>query len=142
MVNDESAGKVDRFIALIESRTSVRDRICRSVQLALSWPLVAYSTVSELERQPDDASPDLVILSLSDASIEACARALNDLLEQFPSVPIIVLASENDAGLARTAMSHGAKGYIPCVTGFEIAGEAVRFVLAGVADGPSVRRSA
>ena len=134
--------KADRFIALIESRTLVRDRIRRSVQLAISWPIVTYSTVSELERQPDDTSPDLVILSLTDASIEACARALNDLLEQFPSVPIIVLASENDADLARTAMSHGAKGYIPCVTGFEIAGEAVRFVLAGVADGPSVRRSA
>ena len=124
--------KADRFIALIESRTLVRDRIRRSVQLAISWPIVTYSTVSELERQPDDTSPDLVILSLTDASIEACARALKDLLEQFPSVPIIVLASENDAGLARTAMSHGAKGYLPCMTGFEIVGEAVRFVLAGV----------
>jgi DNA-binding NarL/FixJ family response regulator len=131
-VNIETAGKADRFIALIESRTLVRDRIRRSVQLAISWPVVTCSTVAELERQPDDASPDLVILSLSDASIEACARALKDLLEQFPSVPIIVLASENDADLARTAMSHGAKGYIPCTTGFEIAGEAVRFVLAGV----------
>jgi DNA-binding NarL/FixJ family response regulator len=141
-VNDETAGKADRFIALIESRTLVRDRIRRSVQLALSWRVVTYSTVSELERQPDDASPDLVILSLADANIEACARALKDLLEQFPSIPIIVLASENDADLARTAMSHGAKGYLPCTTGFEIAGEAVRFVLAGVADGPSVRRSA
>ena len=129
-MNDETAGKVDRFIALIESRTSVRDRICRSVQLALSWPLVAYSTVSELERQPDGASPDLVIFSLTDASIEACARALKKLLDQFPSIPIIVLASENDAGLARAAMSQGAKGYLPCTTGFEIAGEAVRFVLA------------
>ena len=141
-MNIETAGKADRFIALIESRTLVRDRIRRSVQLAISWPIVTYSTVSELERQPDDTSPDLVILSLTDASIEACAKALKDLLEQFPSIPVIVLASENDAGLARTAMSHGAKGYIPCMTGFEIAGEAVRFVLAGAADGPSVRRSA
>jgi DNA-binding NarL/FixJ family response regulator len=100
------------------------------VQFALSWPVVTYSTVSELKRQADDASPDLVILSLANASVDACAIALKDLLEQFPSIPIIVLASENDAGLARAAMSQGAKGYLPCTTGFEIAGEAVRFVLA------------
>jgi DNA-binding NarL/FixJ family response regulator len=123
-------GRLPPFIALIEGRTSVRDRIRRSVQLALWWPVVTYSTVSELKRQP--ASPDLVTLSLTDATIEACAEALKDLLEQFPSVLIIVLASENDAGLARTAISHGAKGYLPCTTGFEIAVEAVRFVLADV----------
>ena len=128
-MNDETAGKVDRFIALIESRALVRECIRCSMQSALSLPVVTYSTVSKLERQPDDGSPDLVVLSLTDASIEACARALNDLSELFPSIPIIVLASENDVDLARTAMGHGAKGYFPCTTDFESVVEAVRFVL-------------
>jgi DNA-binding NarL/FixJ family response regulator len=123
-------GRFDPFIALIESRTPVQDLIRRGVQVALSWPVATYSTVSELERQPGDASPDLLILSLADASVDACARALKKLLELFPSIPIIVLASENDAGLAWTAVSHGPKGYLSCTTGFEIAGEAARFVLA------------
>jgi DNA-binding NarL/FixJ family response regulator len=126
---NDTAGKVDRFIALIENRALVRECIRRSMQSALSLPVVTYSTVSKLERQPDNGSPDLVMLFLTDASIEACARALNDLSELFPSIPIIVLASENDVDLARTAMGHGAKGYFPCTTDFESVVEAVRFVL-------------
>ena len=46
------------------------------------------------------------------------------------TVPVIVLAQRNDLDLARTAIRHGAKGYIPCTLGFDIAVEAVRFVLA------------
>jgi DNA-binding NarL/FixJ family response regulator len=135
-----AAARVDCFIALIESPASMRERIRCSLQSALSLPVVTYSTVSELERRPDDdASADLVMLSLADASTEACAAALKALSELFPGIPIIVLARENDVDLARTAMSRGAKGYFPCTTGFEIAVEAVRFVLAGGADGLSVR---
>ncbi len=48
-----------------------------------------------------------------------------------PGVPIIVLAYNGDAEIAKTAISHGAKGYIPATLRFDIAIEAVRFVLAG-----------
>ena len=53
------------------------------------------------------------------------------LSELAPRIPVIVLAYNNDTELARTAICHGAKGYIPVTMGFEIAVEAVRFVLAG-----------
>jgi DNA-binding NarL/FixJ family response regulator len=118
----------DRSIALIEARTFVRECIRLSMQRALSSPVVTYSTPSELEGA---TSTKLVVLSLMDGSQEACAGALLGLTEHIPGVPVIVLASTNDVGLARTAISHGAKGYIPCAMGFEIALEAMRFVLAG-----------
>jgi DNA-binding NarL/FixJ family response regulator len=72
------------------------------------------------------------------------------LSELVPRVPVIVLADKSDADLARTAIRHGAKGYIPCTLGFNIAVEAVRFVLAGgtyvpmdcvLATGPGVQAS-
>jgi DNA-binding NarL/FixJ family response regulator len=44
---------------------------------------------------------------------------------------VIVLAYNNDAELARSAICHGAKAYIPVTMGFEIAIATVRFVLAG-----------
>jgi DNA-binding NarL/FixJ family response regulator len=122
---------VDRFVAVIESRPFVREVIRRSMQSAFSWPVITYSMVSELERQPIDASAEVVILSLIDASKEACASALKVLSELVPGVPIVVLATANDMDLALTAIRHGAKGYIPYTMGFETAVQAVRFVLAG-----------
>jgi DNA-binding NarL/FixJ family response regulator len=118
----------DRSIALIEARPFVRECIRLSMQSALSLPIVTYSTASELE---GDTSVKLVVLSLADASQEACTGALLVLAEHVPGVPVIVLASTNDVDLARTAVRHGAKGYIPCTMGFEIALEAMRFVLVG-----------
>ena len=123
--------KIDRFIALIESRTFLQECILRSMQSAFSVPLVAYATMSELESQLDHASVELVMLSCMGASKEACASALGGLSELVPNVPVIILSSKDDADLARTAISHGAKGYIPCTVGFEIAVAAVRLVLAG-----------
>jgi DNA-binding NarL/FixJ family response regulator len=75
---------------------------------------------------------------------------LNALSKLVPNVPVVVLAQTNDVDLARTAIRHGAKGYIPCTLGFDITVEAVRFILAGgtyvpmdcvLATGPSVLAS-
>jgi DNA-binding NarL/FixJ family response regulator len=101
------------------------------MQSAFSLLVVAYSTASEVGGHYGDSAPAVVILSLTDASREACASALKVLAELVPSVPIVVIASSDDANLARTALGHGAKGYIPCTMGFDMAVEAVRFVLVG-----------
>jgi DNA-binding NarL/FixJ family response regulator len=101
------------------------------MQSAFSLPVVGCSTAWELEPLLRDASAKVVILSLMDASKEQCASALKVCLELVPSAPVVVLGSADDVDLAMTAIRHGAKGYIPCTMGFEIAVEAVRFVLAG-----------
>jgi hypothetical protein len=92
----------------------VRECIRLSMQAAVSLPVVTYSTVSELEGA---TSAKLVVLSLMDGSQEACAGALLVLAEHIPGVPIIVLASTNDVGLARTAISRSAGGVPPAVSG-------------------------
>jgi DNA-binding NarL/FixJ family response regulator len=122
--------KDERFIAVIESRRFLRECIRRSMQSAFSLPIVTCSTLSELELKLKDASAAIVILSWMEASNEANTNALDALSELVPNVPVIVLAQRNDLDLARTAIRHGAKGYIPCTLGFDIAVEAVRFVLA------------
>ena len=127
----EAGAEAHSFIAVIESRTFLRECIRRSVQSAFPLPIITYSTVVELKRQQRDASPELIILSLVDDSGEASANTLKILTELVPRIPVIVLAFKNDSELAKTAIFHGAKGYIPVTMGFEIAIEAVRFVLAG-----------
>jgi DNA-binding NarL/FixJ family response regulator len=142
--------KCEQFIAVIESRRFLRECIRRSMQSAFSLPIVTCSTVSELELGLKDASAAIVIVSWMDVSNEANTNALNALSELVPNVPVIVLAQKNDVDLARTAIRHGAKGYIPCTLGFDITVEAVRFVLAGgtyvpmdcvLARGPGVEAS-
>jgi DNA-binding NarL/FixJ family response regulator len=130
-VDDDTSGKVDGFIALIESRTAVRDRIRRGMQSALSLPVLTYSTASELEHQFRDATAELVVLSLADVDNAAIANMLDLLSKLVPKAPVIVLAQADDVDLARTAIRHCAKGFIPYTNGVGIAVEAMRFVLAG-----------
>src|SRR5262249_61970592 len=103
----------------------------RSMQSAFSLPILTYSRLSELELALKSAPAAIVIVSWMDARSDVNTNALNALSELVPNVPVVVLAQKNDADLARTAIRHGAKGYIPCTLGFDIAVEAVRFVLAG-----------
>src|SRR5580693_8884610 len=94
-------------------------------------PIFTYSTVFELEQQHSPASPEIVIVSLTEAGSEAVINTLTKLSELFPGIPVIILADKTDPELALTAIRHGARGYIPFTLRFDIAVEAVRFVLAG-----------
>jgi DNA-binding NarL/FixJ family response regulator len=132
-----AGGKVDRFIALIEGRALARESIRRSMQSALSLPVVTYSTPSELEYQLRDPTAELVVLSLADVDNAAIANMLDLLSKLVPKVPVIVLAQADDVDLARTAIRHGAKGFIPNTKDVAIAVEAMRFVLAGGTHAPT-----
>ena len=123
-------GQFDGGIVLIESRKFLSACICKSLEEARFQRIVAYSTVSEFARERRAALPSLVLLSLTEATNEA-SEALTELSALASVVPVIVLAGQNDAQLARAVMQQGAKGYIPFTLGFNIAIEAVRFVLAG-----------
>ena len=89
-------GKVDAIIAVVESRPFLRECIRRSMQSALSVSVQTYSTLSELGAQTNGESANLVVLSLLEASSEACANALKELSEFASGRPVIVLASTND----------------------------------------------
>jgi DNA-binding NarL/FixJ family response regulator len=118
-------------VAVIEGRPFLRECIRRSMQSALSVPVVTYATLPELGAQLHEAPIGLVVLSLIECTNDACAIALKDLSEFASGHPVIALASTNDMDLARAAIRCGAKGYIPVTMGFEIAIEVMRFVLAG-----------
>ena len=123
--------EADGFIAVIESRTFIRECLRRSVQSAFPLPVLTYSTAIELEQLHLLTSPKLIIFSWVEDNKEASTNALKVLSELAPRTPIIVLAYNNAPELVRTAICHGAKGYIPVTMGFEITIEALRFVLAG-----------
>ena len=76
-------------------------------------------------------TPSAILLSLVDCTVELTRHSLDTLSELAPDVPVIFFSYRNDLELVRTAISHGAKGYIPATMGFDIAIEVVKFVLAG-----------
>ncbi len=121
----------DAYVALVERRPFLRECIGRSIQSAFAFPVVTFSTLADLGGSGGDGAPALVILSLIEASREGWANALKDLSEDVSGRPVVTLASDNDLDLARAAIRHGAKGYIPVTMGFDIAVEAIRFVLVG-----------
>ena len=116
-MNDRASGsggaKLGSFIAVIESRTFIRECIRRSVQSAFAQPVLTYSTAAELEQQQLFTSAQLIIFSWEEGNTEASTNALKVLSNLAPKIPVIVLAYNNDAELARSAICHGAKAYIP-----------------------------
>jgi DNA-binding NarL/FixJ family response regulator len=128
---EDRSAKVDGFIVVIENRIFLQECIRRSMQSAFSLPILTCSTLSELELGLKAASAAVVIVSWMEGGNEVNTNVLTALSELVPNVPVVVLARTNDVDLARTAIRHGAKGYIPCTLEFDITVEAVRFVLAG-----------
>ena len=122
--------KTDGFIALIESRIFIRECIRRSMQSAFPLQIQTFSETVELQQKCHNL-PNLILLCAIEEGKEASANDFKILSQIAPGIPIIVLACNNDARMAKAAVRHGAKGYIPVTLGFDIAIEAVRFVLAG-----------
>ena len=119
------------FIAVIESLTFLRECIRRSIQSSFTKDVIPYSTLSDFEHQLRNTSPDLVLLSSTDAGANSCARAVKVLSDLVPGSAVVVLGLADDLDMARRAIRSGARGYIPCTMEFEIAMEALRFVLVG-----------
>ena len=128
---EQSSAEVEGLFAVIDSRKFLGECIRRSVQSAFTRPVETYGSVLEFENRPPSTSICLIIMSLGEGSIQAAADAMHALSGVAPRVPIVVLSYESDLELARAVIVRGAKGYIPVTMGFEVAIEAVRFVLAG-----------
>jgi DNA-binding NarL/FixJ family response regulator len=127
----ESDKAVEKKVVIVESRIFLRECIQRSIQSALSIPVETLTSFSELDDRRTIGSARLVIISLDESDAQETEKALSIISDLAPSLPIIVLSSKHNFEEMRAVIGYGAKGYIPMTMGFEIAVEAVRFVLAG-----------
>jgi len=125
------AKAAEKRVVVIETRVFLRECIQRSLESALSMPVETLSSLSEFDEQRSSGLIRLVIISLGDGNSEERANAFSVLSELASVVPAVILSSKLDFETMRAAMAYGAKGYIPMTMGFQIAIEAVRFVLAG-----------
>jgi DNA-binding NarL/FixJ family response regulator len=131
---DRKAFEGGERIAIVESRIFLRECIRRGMQAALPLPIDTYASIADLKQDSRIDSTRLVIVSWStqdQGSRDEYASSIFDLSQLIPGVRIVVLAFQQNPELARAAIRVGAKGYIPISTGFDVAVEVVRFVLAG-----------
>jgi DNA-binding NarL/FixJ family response regulator len=122
-------GKPGGFVAVIESSAFLCECIRMSMQALLSLPVISYSAGSELER--DVHTEPAIVMLFAEDSDESNVRALSTLSRIAPRSPVVVFAAQNNPEMARLVFHYGAKGYIPYATEFDLALEAVRFVLSG-----------
>jgi DNA-binding NarL/FixJ family response regulator len=127
----QNSVQIEKKLVIIESRLFLRECMQRSIQSALSIPVLTLSSMSELDFPRNSGLIRLAIIFLSESTSQESAAALGILAELAPAAPTIVLASRYSFETMRAVIGYGAKGYIPMTMGFEIAIEAVRFVLAG-----------
>ena len=127
----QSSKAAEKKVIVVGSLIFLRECIQRSIQSALSIPVETFSSFSEMGNQETTGSARLVIISLGETNTQESAEALSIIFDLAPSLPTIVLSSKYNFEVMRTVIGCGAKGYIPMTMGFEIAVEAVRFVLAG-----------
>ena len=127
----QSSKAAEKKVMVVGSLIFLRECIQRSIQSALSIPVETFSSFSEMGNQETTGSARLVIISLGETNTQESAEALSIISDLAPSLPTIVLSSKYNFEVMRTVIGCGAKGYIPMTMGFEIAVEAVRFVLAG-----------
>ena len=78
---------------------------------AVGYKLLIAGDNEELNKHMQDASPDLVILNVNFAGNDGFKIASN-LLERFPTLPIILYTNAHTADTAHSALKVGVSGYI------------------------------
>lgn len=72
-------------------------------------------------------------LALLDLGLPDCSgvEVVQRFRKSFAEVPVVVVSAEEDSGTIRSAMRHGARGYIPKTTKTDVMEAALRLVAAG-----------
>lgn len=118
-------------IVIVEPHVFMQECIVRSLRTAFAAVVSACSSVENLLSRMTEFHPSIVILSVINQTEDAVTRDLSMIAAADANIRTIVLAHKDDFDAALGALRHGAQGYIPMTTGFDIAMEAMRFIIAG-----------
>jgi DNA-binding NarL/FixJ family response regulator len=119
-------------IVVIERRAFYRDCIVRSLRLHTDMNVLSAESVDEwLEISKHESASVIVLCSEDKDGDEATRRSLETLSDNGCSLPVVVLSDFDSVDVVVDAIGKGARGYIPTVTGFDVAVEAIKMVKAG-----------
>jgi DNA-binding NarL/FixJ family response regulator len=118
-------------IALIDAHLMIRSGMVLQIEHQPDMKVVVEAgSVSEALEWIKLDMPDLVLLALG-VRDEDCAQAAHQILAEFPSVKIVVIADVCDPVLVEKALESGVAGYVMKENLFDEVIRAVRTVMTG-----------
>lgn len=125
----------EQSLVVVDSRALGRQCLTQSLRSSgICLNVVAVESMEEWRNQAAQHPPLSAILinvggrRITDPDI---SEDITQLISKFHSVPVIVLADNDDLAQILKALECGARGYIPSSVGIEICVEAVSLALAG-----------
>ena len=128
---DGVAMERDRSVWIVDASPFSRECISRSLQAAFRSPVETFASVYDLDARISASKPGVILLSITDNALQETIRNLSAVAHISQSTPIIVVSNSEDPVVIRSALTRGARGYIPASMPFDIAVGVIRFVLAG-----------
>jgi DNA-binding NarL/FixJ family response regulator len=130
-----AAPRWEQSLVIVDSRALGRQCLTQSLRASsVCLEVVAVGSIEEWRDLEEQHPPLSAILfnvggrRTTDADI---AEDITQLVTNFRSIPVIVLADNDGLGQILKALECGARGYIPSSVGIEICAEAISLALAG-----------
>jgi len=131
MVNRMLALQADTVIVADDHplfRTAIKEALKASQGETTFLEASSFETLQELVEKNQDV--DLVLLDLHMPGVSGFA-GLVYLCKCYPSVPVVIISANEDPLVIQRALDHGAAGFIPKSSSFEIITNAIRDILMG-----------
>ncbi len=120
----------EKIFSVIEGRSFMRECLRIGLELALRANILAFSSVGDYQQNKEREKSSAIFLSWSESDEDIFTDAFSTLLEIDSSIPIIVIGPSR-MDIVNSAVSRGAKGYVPLTTKFEVAAAVTQIVVAG-----------
>ncbi len=118
-------------VALIDTRTLIRECLALSLQEKLSLSILTYPDSATWSRDPAAASTCVIILSAEDLGSADLRREFLRELSGRNAAPVVILSENTSAQNVADAVRCGARGFIPTKASLDVTAEAIQLVLAG-----------
>ena len=92
--------------------------------------LEAASLQEALQQIEQNVDTDLVLLDLSMPGVDG-AESVQDLLNRFPGIPVVILSATESRQLVESLLDIGVAGFIPKSSSSQVMFSALRLVLSG-----------
>lgn len=128
----KGSGENKVHVLLVDDHPIVREVLQQVVNRALrpASLVVERDLASAMSAARQACRLDLALLDLGLPDCKGI-EALIRFRGSFSQVPVIVISASEDPGTIRTAMHHGARGYIPKTTATDVMEAALKLVAAG-----------
>ncbi|MFT3731421.1 MAG: response regulator transcription factor [Hyphomicrobium sp.] len=122
---------IERLLIVIEPRGFVRNCIVSSFSNIVNFGCIGLASVRDYLARDSRSGEAIVVLCAMGMSAAETASQLNQLATSGCNDPLVVMSDSDDGSFIMTMMENGAKGFMPTDISLELAGHALRLVMAG-----------